>query len=168
MNESYCSLTEEDRQIIAGLKLAPPREDDQSEELRDRMGNKAGMVRALCCEECESEDVVCEGQTRWNAEQGLFAIAEVIDTYQSVYCNQCSLGGLNGKWVWRPRQTLLFGCTHCGCTDIEYQSWVELNTGIVTDDCGSSDIWCPQCEAESRCDEVDALKPYADPRSVQE
>jgi hypothetical protein len=54
-----------------------------------------------------------------------------------------------------------YGCEACGCTDIEYQCWVELNTGKPTDDCGSLNVWCPQCDdAESRSVEVDRLKPY--------
>ncbi len=55
----------------------------------------------------------------------------------------------------------LYGCSECGCTDIEYECWVLLNTNEMTDDCGGSNIWCPQCEShELRSTEVDELKPY--------
>ena len=169
MNGSHCVLTDEDRQIIESLKLVPPSERDQWEKLRDRMANKEDLVRALCCEQCGSEKVVCEGYTRWNAEQQQFELAEVSDTYQAVYCHDCNTGERSGKWVWRKRQLPLYGCVHCGCTDIEYQSWVEVNTGIVTDDCGSNNRWCPQCQdSESRSEEVDLLKPYEDDRAIGE
>ena len=54
-----------------------------------------------------------------------------------------------------------YGCAACGCTDIEYQCWVAMNTDRPTDDCGSSNVWCPQCEdSEGRSVEVEQLKPY--------
>ena len=62
----------------------------------------------------------------------------------------------------RPKPSGPFwGCMDCGCTDIEHESWVETNGGKPTDDCGSKNIWCPQCEtSEGRAVEVSELRPY--------
>lgn len=169
MNGSYCVLTDEDREIIRALKMVPPSERGQTEALCDRLANKEGLVRALCCENCGSENVVCEGHTKWNAEKQQFELAEVSDTYQAVYCRDCHTGEQSGKWVWRERRKPLFGCAYCGCTDIEYESWVEVNTGNVTDDCNSRNRWCPQCQdSETRSDEVDRLQPYDKDRTIVE
>ena len=161
MNESYCGLTAEDRLILDGRTMPPLWERDRSDVLRDRMGHAMGLVRVLCCEECGGENVLCDGHAQWNAGKERFELAEVPDTYQSIYCRDCGLDELHGKWVWRERSGVLWGCEECGCTDIEHQSWVDANTGEVTDDCGSRDVWCPQCEcSEARCEEVERLKPY--------
>ena len=42
-----------------------------------------------------------------------------------------------------------YACKVCGCTDIEAEFWVELNTMKVTDDAGSDTNWCPQCQRGS-------------------
>lgn len=69
-------------------------------------------------------------------------------------------------------------CPECGCTDVQDQVWLELNTEEPMDSCESY-MWCPQCAAGDgetfgadgeihTLDFVDAPKPYKDPEPEPE
>lgn len=64
-------------------------------------------------------------------------------------------------------------CPECGCTDVQDQVWLEINTEEPMDSCESY-MWCPQCAAGdgdtladgeiSNLDEVSAAKPFQQPK----
>ncbi len=171
-NNAYV-WTDEDRAIHERITVKPNWWHEHKDwYLMNRLvAESMGAVEVLVCDECGSDNVTADvGIVEWNAREQRFDLIDTLDLKRSVTCNEedCILQGCeqSGDWVWRllPPPEHLFGCSECGCTDIEHESWVETNTGKVTDDCGSLSVWCPQCEnADNRSVEVDRLKPYKAP-----
>ena len=74
-------------------------------------------------------------------------------TYAAIY-----LHGLGDAWnatrlevysAWAAGQKppQLYACPRCGCTDVQWTSWVDANTGALSDDDAPTDYgFCPQCE----------------------
>jgi hypothetical protein len=86
---------------------------------------------------------------------------EYTDTGDAWDLLNAAKGAIEGALKQKEPNGPFMGCLECGCTDIEHECWVETNTNRPTDDCGSKNIWCPQCQtSEGRCIEVDKLKPY--------
>jgi hypothetical protein len=42
--------------------------------------------------------------------------------------------------------TEIWKCKECGCTEVEAQFWVKLNTAEVTTESDDDTVWCPYCE----------------------
>lgn len=54
-----------------------------------------------------------------------------------------------------------YGCSHCGCTDVEVSAWIYANTNEITpSDPPVDDAWCPQCSDNCSLDEVEFEKPF--------
>lgn len=45
----------------------------------------------------------------------------------------------------------LWICENCGSLDIEQQVWAMVNTGEVTDFCGTNECFCNNCQTHLRC-----------------
>ena len=51
-------------------------------------------------------------------------------------------------------------CRKCGSDEIQYNAWVDMNTGEAMDEGPSDDYWCPDCEDHvSHTDEVETQIP---------
>ncbi len=77
----------------------------------------------------------------------------------------------------------VYCCRECGCTDVDGQFWVSLNTietidgkgevGALNNDCGD-EYWCPQCEdsdavvchvdEDGKCSDCKAIHPLHEVR----